>query len=102
VRTARAKGLSDRIVTYKHALRNALISVVTVVGLQMGYRLGGTVIVEQVFAYPGLGRLSFQALLQRDYPMVMGNLLMFAVLFSLINILVDLTYAWVDPRIRYE
>lgn len=101
VRTARAKGLIERIVVYKHALRNALISVVTVVGLQLGFRLGGTVIVEQVFAYPGVGRLAYQSMLQRDIPLVMGTLLLFALLFLVINVLVDLLYSWLDPRIRY-
>lgn len=101
IRTARAKGLVENAVTYKHALRNALISVVTVVGLQLGFRLGGTVIIEQVFAYPGVGRLAYQSMLQRDIPLVMGTLLMFALLFLLINVLVDLIYAWLDPRIHY-
>lgn len=101
IRTARAKGLMSFVVTYKHALRNALISVVTVVGLQLGFRLGGTVIIEQVFAYPGVGRLAYQSMLQRDIPLVMGTLLLFSLLFLLINVLVDLIYAWLDPRIHY-
>lgn len=101
IRTAHAKGLVGFVVTYKHALRNALISVVTVVGLQLGFRLGGTVIIEQVFAYPGVGRLAYQSMLQRDIPLVMGTLLLFALLFLLINVLVDLIYAWLDPRIHY-
>lgn len=102
IRTAWAKGLTERVVIYKHALRNALISVITVVGLQMGYRLGGTVIIEQVFAYPGIGRLTYQSMLQRDIPLVMGGLILFALLFCIVNIIVDMTYALVDPRIRYD
>ncbi len=101
IRTARAKGLRENMVVYKHGLRNAMISVVTVVGLQLGYRLGGTVVVEQVFAYPGVGRLAYQSMLQRDIPLVMGTLLMFSLLFLVINLLVDLIYGWLDPRITY-
>lgn len=102
VRTARAKGLSERKVVYKHALKCALISVITVVGLQMGFWLGGTVIVETVFAWPGVGRFAFQRMMQRDYPMIMGNLLLFATLFCVVNLLVDLAYGLADPRIRYD
>ncbi len=101
VRTARSKGLSERIVIYKHTLRNAMIAVITVVGLQMGFRLGGTVVIERVFAYPGLGQLAYQGMMHRDTPVIMGNLMLFAGLFCIINLLVDLTYAFVDPRIRY-
>ena len=101
IRTARAKGLVERVVMYKHGLRNAMISVVTVIGLQLGYRLGGTVVVEQVFAYPGVGRLAYQSMLQRDIPIVMGTLLLFSLMFLVINLLVDLVYGWLDPRITY-
>ena len=101
IRTARSKGLAERSVVYKHALRPALTSVLTVVGLQLGARLGGTVVVESVFGYPGLGRFAFQRMLQRDYPMIMGNLLLFATMFCLVNLLVDVAYAFADPRIRY-
>ncbi len=101
VRTAAAKGLRNFVVQYKHALRNALISVVTVIGLQLGFRLGGTVVIEQVFAYPGLGRLAYDAMLQRDIPIIMGTLLIFALMFLVINVIVDLLYSLLDPRIRY-
>ncbi len=102
IRTARAKGLHERAVIYKYALRGALTAVITIVGLQLGFRLGGTVVVESVFAWPGIGRFAYQRMMQRDYPMIMGNLLIFATLFCLVNLLVDMTYALVDPRIRYE
>ena len=101
VRTAAAKGVRRVMIHYKHALRNALISVVTVVGLQLGFRLGGTVVIEQIFAYPGLGRLAYQAMLQRDIPIIMGTLLLFALMFLVINVVVDLLYSLLDPRIRY-
>ncbi|MBC7077955.1 MAG: ABC transporter permease [Synergistales bacterium] len=102
VRTARAKGLGERAVLYKHALRNTLVTVVTVVGLEMGTLLSGTVIVEQVFGWSGLGWLSLQALNMRDYPVVQASVLVVAVLMVLINLTVDLVYAVVDPRIRIE
>lgn len=102
IRTARAKGLPERKVVYKHALRSAMTAVLTIVGLQLGFRLGGTVVVETIFAWPGIGRFAYQRMMQRDYPMIMGNLLVFAALFSLVNLLVDVTYAFVDPRIRYN
>lgn len=102
VRTAWAKGLEGRIVVYKHALKNALIPVVTVVGLQYGFLLGGAVVTETIFAWPGVGRLAMTAILQRDYPVVQGCVLLVAVLFVMVNLLVDLLYGWLDPRIRYE
>ena len=102
IRTARAKGLNERVVIYQHALRNALIPVITIVGLQLGFRLGGTVIVESVFAWPGIGRFAYQRMLMRDLPMIMGNLLLFAGMFCIVNLLVDLMYGVVDPRIRYD
>ena len=86
----------------KHALKNALIPVVTVVGLQYGFLLGGAVVTETIFAWPGVGRLAMTSILQRDYPVVQGCVLLVAVLFVLINLAVDLLYAWLDPRIRYE
>jgi peptide/nickel transport system permease protein len=101
VRTARAKGLRERLVIYRHALRNALIPVITVVGFQAGYLLGGTVIIEEVFALPGLGRLALAAISQRDYPVVQGVVLVIALLFVLVNLAVDVAYALVDPRVRY-
>lgn len=101
MRTARAKGLSEGRVVMKHALRNALIPVMTVVGLQVGYLLGGAVVIEEVFSLPGLGRLVLTAISTRDYPVVMGSVLVIAFMFALVNLVVDLLYAVVDPRIRY-
>jgi ABC-type dipeptide/oligopeptide/nickel transport system permease component len=102
VTTAWAKGLPPLGVVGKHALKNALIPVVTVVGLQYGFLLGGAVVTETIFAWPGVGRLAMTAILQRDYPVVQGCVLLVAVLFVLVNLLVDLLYGWLDPRIRYE
>ncbi len=101
VRTARAKGLRERAVITRHALRNALIPVITVVGFQVGYLLGGTVVIEEVFALPGMGRLALNAIGQRDYPVVQGIVLLIACLFVLANLAVDVLYAFVDPRVRY-
>lgn len=100
--TARSKGLTERIVVYKHALRNALIPVVTIVGLQFGYLLNGAVIVEIVFQRPGLGALLIDAIFARDYPVVQGLVLIIAVIFVLTNFVVDLTYRYIDPRISFE
>ncbi|MGH2535260.1 MAG: ABC transporter permease [Thermomicrobiales bacterium] len=97
---ARAKGLTNRAVVLGHALRNALVPVVTVVGIQTGYLLGGTVIVEQLFAIPGIGRLALDAVLQRDYPLVQGTTLFIAAAFVLMNLLTDVVYGLIDPRIR--
>ena len=101
VRTAWAKGLGGRIVVYKHALKNALIPVVTIVGGQLGTLLAGTVIVETIFALPGMGRLTVEAILYRDYPVVQTNVMLVAATLVTLNLMVDLTYAWLDPRIRY-
>jgi peptide/nickel transport system permease protein len=101
IRTARAKGLREALVIDRHALRNALIPVITVIGFQAGYLLGGTVVVEEVFALPGMGRFALAAINQRDYPIVQGVVLIIAVLFVLTNIAVDVLYAYVDPRVRY-
>ena len=101
VRTARAKGLRERLVINRHALRNALIPVITVVGFQVGYLLGGTVVIEEVFALPGMGRLALNAISQRDYPVVQGVVLLIAGLFVVTNLAVDILYALVDPRVRY-
>lgn len=101
IRTGRAKGLSERVVIYRHALRNALIPTVTVLGLQFGFLMGGAVIIEQVFAYPGVGWLVLIAVSQRDYPVVQGVVLLIAAVFALSNLLVDVAYTWLDPRIRY-
>jgi ABC-type dipeptide/oligopeptide/nickel transport system permease component len=102
VRTARAKGLAERSVMYRHALRNALLPVVTVVGTQFGGLLGGAVVTETIFAWPGLGRMAITGILTRDFPMVQGVVLLVAVIFVLVNLAVDLMYAFLDPRIRYE
>lgn len=102
IRTARAKGLTERAVIYRHALMNALIPTLTVLGLQVGYLLGGSVIIEQVFAWPGIGWLALTAINQRDYPVVMGVVLMIALVFVLSNLLVDIAYTWVNPRIRFR
>jgi peptide/nickel transport system permease protein len=100
IRTARAKGLAESSVVGLHGLKNALIPVVTVTGLQMGYLLGGTVVVEEVFGLPGLGRLVLWAILQRDYPTVQGTVLFIATMFMGVNLIVDVLYAYLDPRIR--
>src|SRR4030095_4512788 len=102
IRTASAKGLASRIVILKHALRNALIPVVTVAGLQIGILLGGTVVVEEVFTLPGIGRLVLWSIYQRDYPLTQSTILFIAVLFMTINLAVDLLYGYLAPRIRYS
>lgn len=101
IRTAAAKGLAGRLVILKHALRNALIPVVTVAGLQIGILLGGTVVVEEVFTLPGIGRLVLWSIYQRDYPLTQSTILFIALLFMTINLAVDLLYGYLDPRIRY-
>ncbi|HEX9420560.1 MAG TPA: ABC transporter permease, partial [Methylomirabilota bacterium] len=102
VRTAWAKGLAGRIVVYKHALKNALIPVITIVGGQLGVLLAGTVVVETIFALPGMGRLTVEAILYRDYPIVQTNVMLVAATLVALNLVVDLAYAWLDPRIRYS
>lgn len=101
VQTARAKGLSERVVLYGHALRNALLPVITVVGLQFGTLLGGAVLTETVFGWPGIGQLLVDSIFARDYPVVQGITLTFSSLFILVNLSVDVLYAYVDPRIHY-
>jgi ABC-type dipeptide/oligopeptide/nickel transport system permease component len=101
IRTARAKGLERRVVLLKHALKNGLIPIVTIMGVQLGHTLGGTVVIEQVFSLPGMGRYIIQSILSRDFPVVQGALLWVASVFVGLNFLVDTTYAWIDPRIRY-
>ncbi|MDR7485571.1 MAG: ABC transporter permease [Armatimonadota bacterium] len=101
VRTAHAKGLRQRVVIVRHALKNALIPVITVIGLQFGALLGGAILTETVFAWPGMGRLLVGAITARDYAVVQGVVLVFAALFTLVNLAVDLLYAYVDPRIHY-
>jgi peptide/nickel transport system permease protein len=100
--TARSKGLKEKVVIIKHALKNALIPIITVVGLQFGMLLGGAVLTETVFAWPGLGRLIVDSILARDYPVIQGAILVFGLLYILVNLIVDMIYAYVDPRIRYE
>jgi ABC-type dipeptide/oligopeptide/nickel transport system permease component len=102
VRTALAKGVREAVVVGWHALRNAMLPVVTVVGLRFGYMLGGAVVTEEVFAWPGLGRLLVTAVGQRDIPLVQGALLLFGASFVLVNLLVDLVYGILDPRIRHR
>jgi peptide/nickel transport system permease protein len=102
IRTARAKGLPRRAVVYVHAFRNALVPVVTVIGITMAILIGGAVVTEIVFNIPGLGRLVVSAILRRDYPVVQGVILVTAVAYVLINLGVDLVYALIDPRIRYD
>jgi peptide/nickel transport system permease protein len=101
VRTARAKGLRDRTVLYRHALKNAFIPVLTVIGVQVGYLLGGAVIIESIFSLPGMGRFLLDSISNRDYSIVQGGVLFIALIFSLVNLSVDLLYGWLDPRIRY-
>jgi len=98
--TARAKGLAEAVVTWRHAFRNALVSVITVVGLEIGFLLGGAVLVEVVFSWPGIGFLMWDAVLRRDFPMVQGAVLVVASSYVLINFIVDILYAYIDPRIR--
>jgi len=102
IRTARAKGLSERTTNYVHALRNAAVSIVTIMGLQLGGLLAGTVLTETVFSYPGIGRLLARSIFERDYPVVQGLILLIAMIYVIVNLLVDVVYSLIDPRIRYE
>ncbi len=102
VRTARAKGLQERAVIFKHCLRNALIPVVTMMGLQFGFLLGGSIVVETVFNWPGLGRLLVDAVSMRDYPVIQTLVLLFSLEFILINLIVDVLYGFINPTIRYK
>jgi len=102
IRTARSKGLRERLIISHHALKNALIPVMTVVGMQVGYLLGGDVLVEMVFSYPGIGLAMVNGILARDFPLVQGAILLVASSYVLVNLAVDITYAYLDPRIRYE
>jgi len=99
--TARSKGVVERKVLFKHALKNALIPVVTIVGMQVGYLLGGAIVIEKVFALPGVGSFGIEAIMQRDYPKVQGMVLLVSVMFNVINLAVDILYGFLDPRIRY-
>lgn len=102
VTTARSKGLREQIVIIRHALHNALIPIITMIGLQFGSLLGGAVLTETVFAWPGMGRLIVDSILARDYPVIQGTILVFGLLYVVVNLIVDLLYAYVDPRIRYD
>jgi len=102
IRTARSKGLSETRVLFKHLFKNALIPLVTLIGIRMGYLLGGSVIIEQVFSIPGLGRLGVQAIFQRDYPVFQSMVLIITTSFVIVNLIVDILYAYIDPRIRYS
>lgn len=101
IRTARAKGLGERAVLFLHALKNAAVPIVTVIGIGVALLIGGTVVTESVFAIPGLGRLTIDAILQRDYPVIQGIVLVFSFVYVLVNLAVDLVYTLLDPRIRY-
>jgi peptide/nickel transport system permease protein len=101
IRTANAKGLGDTVVLYRHALKNAFIPVLTVIGVQIGYLLGGAVIIESIFSLPGMGRFLLDSINNRDYAIVQGGVLFIALIFSLVNLSVDLVYAWLDPRNRF-
>ncbi len=102
VRTARAKGLPERVVVFKHALRNALIPIITLVGLYIPVLFSGTVFIEFIFAWPGMGRTIYEAIISRDYPLVMAGTFFFATMVVVANLIADVLYAIVDPRIRYE
>jgi len=102
IRTARSKGLSERIVIYKHALKNALIPIVTIIGLDLGSYLVGSVLTESIFGWPGIGRYMMQAITMRDFPVIQGMVLFTAMIFVLANLVVDITYGFIDPRIRYD
>jgi peptide/nickel transport system permease protein len=100
IRTARSKGLGERLVLFRHAMRNALLPLVTVIGLQFGGLLGGAVLTETVFALPGVGKFLVESIFARDYPVVQGFTLVIALIFVIVNLLVDISYAYLDPRIR--
>ncbi|MEM9266679.1 MAG: ABC transporter permease [Cyanobacteria bacterium P01_F01_bin.13] len=102
IRTARAKGLSETIVLSRHAFRNGMINVVNMLGLQFTYMMGGAIVVENVFAWNGIGRLAIQSIFQRDYPTIQGFILIFATVVVMVSILLDILYAWIDPRINYS
>lgn len=102
IRTAWAKGLTTRAVVVRHALKNAMIAPITLIGAQIGFLIGGTFIIETLFTLPGIGRLTLQAINNRDYPLLQGGVLFLSVVFVLVNLLVDLSYGWFDPRIRYS
>lgn len=102
IRTARAKGLNEKVVIFRHALKNALLPVITILGLQVGFLLGGAVVTETVFAWPGIGRLIVNSITQRDFPIIQAGTLMLAIIFALVNLLVDMSYGFLNPKIRYD
>lgn len=102
ISTARAKGLSERIITYRHMMRNAMIPIITAVGLQFGTLLGGAMLTETVFSWPGLGRLMVESIKSKDIPLVLGSVIFLAIMFSVVNLVVDIIYAFVDPRIKSQ
>ena len=102
VRTARAKGLPRSVVLYRHALRAGLVPIVSMMGLQFAYMMGGAIVVENVFAWNGIGRLAIEAVFARDYPVIQGFILVFATVVVLVSVVIDVLYAWLDPRIRYS
>ncbi len=102
IRTAKAKGLVERVVLYRHALKNAFLPVITIIGIQIGSLLAGAVLTETIFSWPGIGKWVYDSILARDYPIVQGVTLLIAIIFLLVNLLVDLSYALLDPRIKYD
>ncbi len=102
VRTARSKGLKERVVIYRHALKNALIPIVTVIGLSFGFLLSGAFFIEYVFAYPGIGRLAVEAIQQKNFPVVQGTVLVISISFVLLNLIVDVIYVYIDPRVKIQ
>lgn len=102
IKTVRAKGASERVAIFKHALRNALIPIITLIGMQIGSLLGGAVIVEQIFSLPGLGQMTLTGINQRDYPVVQGCVLVIAFIYVIVNLITDILYAYIDPRISYD
>ncbi|MEM3406376.1 MAG: ABC transporter permease [Nitrososphaerota archaeon] len=102
IRTAKAKGLKMNIIIFRHCIRNVLVQLITIIGMQFGYLLGGAIVTETVFAWPGIGRLLVDAIISRDYPLVQGIVLIYSILFVSINLFIDLIYGIIDPRIRYE
>ena len=102
IRTARAKGCSERTVIFQHALRNALLPIVTLIGINMGFQLGGTIVIEQVFSIPGIGSLNITSIRLKDTPVILGTMVFIALLSSSINLLTDIIYAFIDPRVKSQ
>ncbi len=102
IRTATAKGLEERIVLFRHALKNAFLPIITIIGIQAGTLMAGAVLTETIFAWPGIGKWVYDAILGRDYPIVQGGTLLIALIFVFFNLLVDISYALIDPRIHYD